>query len=175
MHAVFLSIYLSQYSAKNNKFIVRYKYPGMLNKTLSALYERDVRRFIDEINAFNSEENIWRIQGLVKNPSGNLALHIAGGLNHFFGALLAHNGYVRNRDLEFSKKGVSKKDLVAQLEAAIPVVTQALNNLTPEQMDAEFPIPFDGGPKSTEYVLVLLLGHVEYHLGQVNYLRRILE
>ena len=147
----------------------------MLNQVLANFYEKDLRKLIEEVNLFQNEENLWKTLGTVKNSSGNLVLHIIGGLNHFFGAILAHTGYVRNRDLEFSKKGVARKDLVAQLEALIPTVNATLASITPEQMDAEYPIPFDDAKNSNSYVLVRLLAHLGYHLGQVNYLRRILE
>ena len=147
----------------------------MLNQILANLYEKDLRKLIEEVNLFQNEEDLWKTLGTVKNSSGNLVLHIIGGLNHFFGAILAHTGYVRNRDLEFSKKGVAREELVAQLEALIPMVKATLGAITPAQMDAEYPIPFDDAKNSNSYVLVRLLAHLDYHLGQVNYLRRIME
>ena len=147
----------------------------MLNHVLADFYERDLRKLIEEINLFRSEENLWRTQGSVKNSSGNLALHIIGGLNHLIGATLAQTGYIRNRDQEFIRKGVERKELVAQLEELIPMINRTLNGLTPEQMEAEYPIFFDKPKTSVSYVLVQLSLHLNYHLGQVNYLRRILE
>jgi hypothetical protein len=147
----------------------------MLNQVLATLYERDLRKMIEEVNLFQNEEDLWKTLGTVRNSSGNLVLHIIGGLNHFFGAILAHTGYVRNRDLEFSTKGVAREELVAQLGTVIPMVKATLAAITPAQMDAEYPIPFDDARNSNGYVLVRLLAHLGYHLGQVNYLRRILE
>jgi hypothetical protein len=147
----------------------------LLNTVLANFYTRDIRKFIEELNLFRNEEDLWKIQGSVKNSSGNLALHIIGGLNHFIGALLAKTGYVRNRDLEFSSKGVKRKDLVDQLEELIPLTNQTLSSLTQERMEAEFPIQFDDASNSTAYVLVQLLNHLNYHIGQVNYLRRFFE
>ena len=147
----------------------------MLNNILAEFYERDTRKLIEEVNLFENEEDLWRTEGSVKNSCGNLVLHIIGGLNHFFGAILAHTGYVRDRDQEFTRKGVARKELVAQLEELIPLINQTINALTPEQMEAEYPIFFDKPKTSVGYVLVRLLAHLDYHLGQVNYLRRILE
>ena len=147
----------------------------MLNSVLANFYERDIRKLIEEVNLFRSEEDLWRTQGSVKNPGGNLVLHIIGGLNHFIGATLAQTGYVRNRDQEFISKGVERKDLVAQLEALIPMIDKTVNALTQEDLNAEYPIFFDKPETSTSYVLVQLLLHLNYHLGQVNYLRRILQ
>jgi hypothetical protein len=147
----------------------------MLNNILAEFYERDLRKMIEEVNLFNNEEDLWRTAGSVKNSCGNLVLHIIGGLNHFVGATLAHTGYVRDRDQEFIRKGEERKELVVQLEALIPLINKTVSALTPEAMEAEFPIFFDKPKTSVSYVLVRLLAHLDYHLGQVNYLRRILE
>ena len=147
----------------------------MLNSLLAEFYERDIRKLIEEVNLFSNEEDLWKTQGSMKNSSGNLVLHIIGGLNHFFGATLAKTGYVRDRDKEFTIKGVDRKELVAQLEKCIPLVSKTLNDLSQEKMEAEFPIFFDKPKTSTSYVLLQLSLHLNYHLGQVNYLRRMLE
>jgi hypothetical protein len=147
----------------------------MLNTVLANFYERDIRKLIEEVNLFKDEKNLWKTQGSMKNSSGNLVLHIIGGLNHFFGATLGHTGYVRNRDQEFTRKDVERKILASQLEELIPLINETLNTLTPEEVEAKFPQFFDKPKTSTSYVLVQLLVHLNYHLGQVNYLRRVLE
>jgi hypothetical protein len=147
----------------------------MLNNLLAGFYERDIRKLIEEVNLFKDVENLWRTQGSVKNSCGNLVLHIIGGLNYLIGATLAHTGYVRDRDKEFTRKGVERKVLVAQLEELIPMINKAINALTQDKMAAEYPIFFDKPKTSNSYVLMQLSLHLNYHLGQVNYLRRILE
>jgi len=147
----------------------------MLNTILANFYERDIRKLIEEVNLFRDEKNLWETQGSVKNSCGNLVLHIIGGLNHYIGATLAQTGYIRDRDQEFIRKGVERKDLVIQLEELIPLINETMNALNPEEMEAEFPILYDNQNTSTSYVLVQMLIHLNYHLGQVNYLRRILE
>jgi len=144
----------------------------MLNSDLANFYERDIRRLIEEIMLFKNEGDLWRTQGSVKNSSGNLVLHIIGGLNHLIGATLAQSGYVRNRDEEFTSKDVERKYLVARLEELIPMITETVNA---RDLEAEYPTFFDKPKTSNGYVLVQLLAHLNYHLGQVNYLRRILE
>lgn len=139
---------------------------------VAGFYERDLRKLIEEVNLFNDEANLWKTQGSVRNSSGNLVLHIIGGLNHFIGATLAHTGYVRDRDQEFTRKGVERKVLVNELEKLIPMVTETIRDLN---MADEFPILFDHMKRSNAYLTVQLSLHLNYHLGQVNYLRRILE
>jgi hypothetical protein len=147
----------------------------MLTIILADFYERDIRKLIAEINLFSNEENLWRTQGSLRNSSGNLVLHIIGGLSHLIGAILGHTGYVRDREQVFIRKGVERKFLVAQLEDLIPMINQTLNNLGPNEMEADYPIFFDKPNTSVSYVLMQLALHLNYHLGQVNYLRRILE
>jgi hypothetical protein len=144
----------------------------MLNSVLADFYKRDIRKLIEEVNLFKNEEDLWRIRGSVKNSSGNLVLHIVGGMNHLIGATLARTGYVRNRDQEFIRKGVERKDLVDQLEKLIPMINETVNA---QHMEAEYPLIFDDAKRSNGYVLMQLLLHLNYHLGQVNYLRRIFE
>ncbi|HEV9036073.1 MAG TPA: DUF1572 family protein [Puia sp.] len=147
----------------------------MLNTILSNLYEKDLRVLIEEVKQFKVEDNLWQTTGSVKNSAGNLALHIIGGLNHFFGATLANTGYIRTRDQEFSKKGVKREDLITGLEEVIGIVTNTLNNLTQKELEAEYPLIFDGEKKTTMFIVVRMYAHLSYHLGQINYLRRILE
>lgn len=147
----------------------------MLNNTLAEFYERDLRKLIEEVNLFRDEENLWKTNGSVKNSSGNLVMHIIGGLNYLIGATLARTGYVRDRDEEFTRKGVDRKVLVVQIEELILMINKTLNALTLEDMEAEYPIFFDKPKTSVSYVLVQLSLHLNYHLGQVNYLRRMLE
>ena len=147
----------------------------MLDNVLATFYERDIRKLIEEVNLFRNEENLWRTHGSVKNTSGNLVLHIIGGLSHLIGATLAQTGYVRNRNQEFTDKGVERKYLVARLEELLPMINSTIKALTPESMEAEYPLIFDDMKVPVSYVLLQLLLHLNYHLGQVNYLRRTLE
>lgn len=147
----------------------------MMNNVLASFYERDIRKLIEEVGLFKNEEALWKTQGSVKNSCGNLVLHIIGGTNYLIGATLAKTGYIRDRDQEFIRKGVERSLLVAQLEELIPMINKTVNALTPEEMEAEYPIFFDKPKTSVSYVLLQLLAHLNYHLGQVNYLRRVLE
>ena len=144
----------------------------MMNNTLANFWERDIRKLIEEINLFKNEENLWKTVGSVKNSSGNLVLHIIGGTNYLIGKILAGTGYVRDRDAEFTKKGVPRTELVSGLEALIALTRETINRTN---LDDEYPMLFDDMMVTNNYLLTQLLVHLNYHLGQVNYLRRILE
>jgi hypothetical protein len=143
--------------------------------TLSGFYERDVNKLAEEINLFKNENNIWRLKDGISNPAGNLVLHLTGNLNYFIGTILAKNGYVRERDKEFSEKNIPRSQLIVEVQQIIPLIQNTLPNLSKEQLQSEFPVPLGGKNYVTEDMLVLLLAHFNFHLGQVNYLRRILE
>jgi hypothetical protein len=147
----------------------------MLNTTLSEFYERDINKLIEEIILFKQDENIWRTAGTINNSCGNLVLHIIGGMNFLIGATLGNTGYTRHRDEEFTKKDVPRTQLVAELEDLSQMIKRTLSNLDDVQLESPYPIFFDKPGVSTAYVLVQLSLHLNYHLGQVNYLRRMLE
>ncbi len=147
----------------------------MDNIEIASFYHRDLQKVIDEINSFKNEVNIWKTYGSISNSAGNLVLHLIGGLNYLIGANLGNTNYVRNRDLEFKMKDIDRKILVEQLTKLSLMIDRTLNSLTKEQLESNFPIFFDHEHATTRYVLVQLLIHLNYHLGQINYLRRVLE
>jgi hypothetical protein len=138
------------------------------------IFERDILKLKDELNAFETELNIWAVPPGISNSAGNLALHLMGNLNHFIGASLGNTGYVRTRDLEFSTKNVSRAQLLADIDQTIIVVKHTLSSLTTAQLEQQFPFELFG-QHSTAFYLTHFYGHIAYHLGQINYLRRILE
>lgn len=147
----------------------------MTKSEIIELYERDIQKLINEINSFQNEENLWKTVGSINNSCGNLALHIVGGFNFLIGTVLSNTGYVRNRDQEFSAKGTERKELIENLKALIPLMQNAISALPDDGLDASYPQFFDKENASVSYVLTQLLLHLNYHTGQVNYLRRILE
>jgi len=129
----------------------------------------------EEISAYTSEEAVWRIGGEIKNSAGNLCLHLCGNLQTYIGAILGQTGYIRNRDAEFSTKGVLKETLIKEIETTIDVVQQTLASIKPSKIEQNYPQDVLGKPMTTGYFLIHLVGHLNYHLGQVNYHRRLLD
>jgi hypothetical protein len=145
-----------------------------MTNELSELFERDLLKLRDELNNFKNEENIWRKLNGITNTAGNLALHIIGNLNFLVGNLVGSTAYVRNREYEFSATGVPRKKLVDDIDELIAVLKNTISNLADEEVQAIYPLEFYG-KRSTGFYLMHLYGHLNYHLGQINYLRRILE
>lgn len=147
----------------------------MLSKTLAELFERDLLKLKEEILLYKDEKKMWLIGNQISNSGGNLCLHLIGNLNHFIGATLGNSGYIRQRDLEFSSKNVPRETLIEKIDVTIQVIVPVLNQLTQEQLEADFPLEKHGQIVTTEYMLLHLLTHLSYHLGQINYHRRLLD
>ena len=144
-------------------------------ETLLKLFDRDLLRLEEELSLYQSEESIWRLSGEIKNTAGNLCLHLCGNLQHFIGKNLGRIEYVRNRDNEFAAKGISKADLIAEVQKTRQVVKESLETLKPSAIETEYPERVYEHPMTTGYFLIHLLAHMNYHLGQINYHRRILQ
>jgi uncharacterized damage-inducible protein DinB len=147
----------------------------LLLTSTSELLLRDLAKLKQEINAYQSEDVLWKTDGDIKNPAGNLCLHLCGNLQHFIGTVLGKTGYVRNREAEFSSRGMAKESLIKEIDATIKSVEQTLPKFDPLSLENNYPIEVFGKPMTTGYFLIHLAGHLNYHLGQVNYHRRLLD
>lgn len=147
----------------------------MLIETLRLLFSRDLLRLKTEINLYNDESKIWIIENNIANSAGNLCLHLIGNLNTYIGAEFGKTNYIRNRELEFSLKNISKKELLDKIESTILVVDKSLQNITEEELKNEYEILVFDKKTTLEYLLVHLTTHLAYHLGQINYHRRLLD
>ena len=135
---------------------------------------RELDGFKRELALFPDDESVWTTLPGVANSAGNLALHIAGNLQHFIGAVLGGTGYVRNRELEFGRRSGPRENIYAELDAAIAVVRRVLPQISDETLDADFPEAVMGLKFRTGTFLVHLCSHAGFHLGQAGYLRRII-
>ena len=147
----------------------------MLKAALLEIFERDLNNLKDEINLYKDEESLWIVTAEVSNSGGNLCLHLIGNLNHFIGTTLGDSGFVRNRDAEFSSKNIVRADLISEIENANSVVKATLNKLSDEDFGKDFPLEMFGKTFKTNAMLLHLLTHLNYHLGQINYHRRLLQ
>ena len=145
----------------------------MLRKVLTELYERDLNKLREEIASYKDEADLWKLTDGISNSGGNLCLHLTGNLKHFFGAVLGENGYVRDRDLEFADKNVARSEMLAEIDATKNVVLSTLAGLTEEDLDKVYPIEVFGKPMTTGFFVTHLATHFNYHLGQINYHRRL--
>ena len=141
---------------------------------ITSLFERDLNKLEEEINLYKNEEDLWKIKEGISNSGGNLALHLVGSLNHFIGATLGSTGYIRERDKEFSIKNIPRLQIVQDIKNTIEVINNTLSHLTNEDLKKDFPVPVGNKTSSMSYTLLFFVSHLSYHLGQVNYHRRLI-
>lgn len=147
----------------------------MIIQTLQKLFKRDLEKLKQEIVSYLDENNLWKVEKGIANSAGNLCLHLVGNLNAYIGAEIGKTGYIRNRDLEFSQTGIKRDELVKMIEDTIIVVTNGLDKLNDDDLEKEYPLLVLAEKTTTGYFLVHLAVHLGYHLGQINYHRRLLD
>jgi len=146
----------------------------MLIQTLKTIFRRDIEKLRQEIAAYKDESSLWLVEKSIANSAGNLCLHLIGNLNAYLGAEIAKTGYIRQRDLEFSLKNIPQRELLEKIDDTIIVVDKTLNILKEDDLEKEYPLLVFAEKTSTGYFLVHLAVHLGYHLGQINYHRRLL-
>lgn len=147
----------------------------MLIETLKSLFNRDLNQLKVEIDSYQNESLIWVIDKNISNSAGNLCLHLIGNLNTYIGAEIGKTNYVRNRPLEFSLKNIPKSELINKIDETILVINNALTILSETDLEAIYPQIVFEKEMTTGFFLVHLTTHLAYHLGQINYHRRLLE
>jgi hypothetical protein len=147
----------------------------MIIETLKLLFNRDLKKLRTEVELYNNENNLWKVEKNIANSAGNLCLHLTGNLNTFIGKEIGKTDYVRNRDLEFSLKNIPRAELLVKIDDTIRVVESSLDKLDESMLQNEYPILVFEEKKSYEYFLIHLATHLSYHLGQINYHRRLID
>ena len=142
---------------------------------MAKLYDRDLQKLSNEIEAYENEADLWLVKSEISNSAGNLCLHLIGNLNYYIGNQLGGITYVRNRPLEFSDKYIPKAILIEKIEATRAMLKQILPNISTETLAKNHTQEFYGGNDTNEFFLIHLLSHLNYHLGQINYHRRLIK
>lgn len=144
-------------------------------QTLKTLFNRDLNKLKFEIESYEFEKQIWVIDKNISNSAGNLCLHLIGNLNTYICAEIGKTGYVRNRPLEFSLKDIPKAELISKIEDTIEVINKSLDSLTEKDLEQIYPQIVFEKEMTTGFFLIHLSAHLAYHLGQINYHRRLLD
>jgi hypothetical protein len=140
---------------------------------LAALFRRELTRLSQELHAFPDDETLWKTAPGVSNSAGNLTLHLEGNLREYIGRQLGGLEYRRERDREFSQTGVPADLLKARIASLAEEIPAIVSRLTEADLEAIYPEHVFGSPLSTRQLLLSVYGHLGYHLGQIDYLRRV--
>jgi uncharacterized damage-inducible protein DinB len=147
----------------------------MITSILITLFEKELDKLKEELAAYEQDDQVWKTAEGISNSGGNLCLHLTGNLQHFIGATLAETGYIRNREAEFKLKNIPRHKLLEEVDNARQVVTDTLEQLSKKELETEYPIQVTDEPMSTQAFLIYLLKHLSYHIGQINYHRRLVK
>ena len=143
-------------------------------KELAALFRRDLRRLAQEVEAFPSDEALWKVLPGVTNSAGNLVLHLEGNLREYIGRQLGDVAYQRERPREFADKGVPQAELKTRVEKLVALIPEVLETLPKKGWKEPAAEKIQGQKLSVRQFVMHLHGHFNYHLGQIDYLRRAL-
>jgi uncharacterized damage-inducible protein DinB len=146
----------------------------MITPVLITLFEQNLSKLTEEISQYPDDSSLWVVKEGIKNSGGNLCLHLTGSLQHFIGNVIGDSGYIRNRDAEFTLKNISKHKLLNEIENTKVAVKDALEQTSKNELAKNYPLPLNGETVTTEFFLLHMLAHLNYHIGQVNYHRRLL-
>ena len=144
-----------------------------LSQSVAAVLLRELGALRREVEAFSHEADVWALPPGIANSTGTLVLHLTGNLQHFVGARLGGSGYVRDRAREFAARDLPRAVLLQELDAASSVVRTVLPTLDDRTLGTSFPEVVGGQQIETADFLLHLCAHLSYHLGQVNYHRRL--
>jgi len=143
-------------------------------KSCKELFLKNLKHLNTEISSYKNEADLWKLTGGIANTPGNLCLHLCGNLQHYIGALIGKSGYKRNRDAEFSRKNVSRHDLLMEINIAEEIITSVFDSMKEEDLEKPFPDNTFGENQTNAHAILQCEVHFTYHLGQINYHRRIL-
>lgn len=147
-----------------------------LSADFARILDRDLGRLAEQIETYPDDPAVWRSGGSIKNSAGTLALHLVGNLEHFVGAVLGGTEYVRDREAEFGARDLPRGEILERIDQCRAVVAETLAALPDEAMAEAYPgeTPPTLEGVSTHLFLLHLTAHLAWHLGQIDYHRRLL-
>ena len=147
-----------------------------LNETvatgLAAYYEyvgAELHKWVDPL----SNEQFWRKLYPYGNSVGHLVLHMTGNLNYYIGARVAENGYVRDRDREFTdKQPPAKQSALQAFDRTIAMVVATIQKQTATDWGKAYTAEREPEARDRMQIFIRCAGHAYHHVGQIVYLSR---
>ncbi len=139
------------------------------------ILQRELKKLKEEIEQYPSEEAMWKVPAGIHNSAANLAIHLVGNLNYYVGEVLGKTGYERQKEQEFTRKDYNRAQILEAIDQVMVMVQKVLDDLAEEVLVGIYPAEVEGQTYPTELILHHTMAHFAYHLGQINYHRRLTE
>ncbi|WNJ16681.1 DinB family protein [Pontibacter sp. G13] len=121
-----------------------------------------------------SESEIWASPNANTNSVGNLILHLCGNARQWIISGLGGVLDTRTRQVEFDSKGThSRAELIQMVEDLERDLGPVLAQITPEKLIARHPV--QGYEESGVSILVHVVEHFSYHVGQITHIVKALK
>ena len=144
----------------------------MLIDAVRACLVRDLEGLAAEVGGYPDDAAVWAEAAGFANSTGTLVVHCCGSLRHFIGTVLGGSGYVRTRDAEFTVRDLPRSELQLLLAVTGDEVVRGLDTVDRATLGHQYPAEVMGGHLPTDQMLVHLVAHLAYHLGQADCHRR---
>lgn len=138
-----------------------------------AIIDRELQSLEDQIRTYPGSDALWAVPAGISNSGGSLAVHLCGNLRHFIGARLGNSGYSRDRNFEFSGEPLDADSLLRIVDATRSELRESLQAMDDSRLEEAYPDAVAGVSLSIRLFLVHLISHLGYHLGQIDYHRRL--
>ena len=140
----------------------------LIKETKRRLFEEGVVRIKKSLSLM-TEAQIWHRPNENSNSAGNLVLHLCGNVRQWLLTGLGKNPDIRTRQAEFDEKGpIATKALLEKLDQVMKEVDEMLDSLKPEDLTATHLV--QGYQENGVSILVHVVEHFSYHVGQITYI-----
>jgi hypothetical protein len=135
---------------------------------------RDFVRRVHALSEKLSEEQFWSKPYPYGNSFGHLTLHLIGNLNYYIGTEIAHTGYIRDREREFTEASPPpKEEVLGRLAEAVDLVVATLEAQTAETWSNEYSAVGAADRVGDRFSIFLsCAAHFHHHIGQMIYLEK---
>ncbi|HOY16204.1 MAG TPA: DinB family protein [Haliscomenobacter sp.] len=149
----------------------------MLDQSFLQLFTTEIKRRLFEESQVRlerclnelSETDIWWRPNENSNSVGNLVLHLCGNARQWILTGLGGATDQRKRQAEFDERGpVSRAELIQKVQQLMSEINVVLDRLTPA--DIERPIVVQGFNETGMSILIHVVEHFSYHVGQMAYI-----
>ena len=145
----------------------------MLVRSVAAILDRDLRTLAREVEAYPDERQLWQPVPGCRIPRGRSRSTSPETCDTTWVHSSAARATCVIARRKFSRRDISRAQLLAEIEAARSEVGRTLAGLKDESLPHRYPEAITDHHVETEEYLVHLVSHFTYHLGQLDTHRRI--